>query len=226
MDRIFLGCPKNILPPLRRLYLHDCFVRINKFTLPHLRQLTSLELICRQHGDLDWGLDCDYGHPRDIWSTFTGSGIQLEELVHNTTNTSLLDYLSSYSGLKKLELSVSPSTNASSSDETATRFFSDVLPRHLVTLESLNLDAYFEGEWCFTSRNAGLIGQCTKLNHLLMSIISFRQEAAADGFDVGVVANPDGNMVVSLFVFHIPLSLTPRQNHRNISLTLSCNIHL
>jgi len=201
VDQIFLGGPNNIQPSrLRRLCLHDCFVRIDKITLPHLRQLTSLELICLQHA----GQPEDrvyYGYPRDIWSTFIGSGIQLEELVHNSTNPSLIDYLSSYSGLRKLELSVTPFADAASSDEAATRFFNGVLSRHLETLESLRLEAYCEDEWCFTSRNAGLISQCTKLNHLLMSVVPLRQEEEDDEVDTNVVANPNPNMVVSVFFF-------------------------
>jgi len=141
-----------------------------------------------------------YGYPRGIWSTFIESEIQLEELVHNTTTPLLFDYLSSYSGLKKLDLSVSTFTNASSSDEAATRFFNDVLSRHVETLESLSLRAYYEGEWCFTPQNAGLISQCTKLNHLLMGIITLQQEAGDEEFDADrIVANPDRNMVVSFF---------------------------
>ena len=208
VDQIFLGCSKNVLPGcLRRLCLDDCFVHIDKFTLPHLRQLTSLELICLQHA---WGGDHYlYGHPRDIWSSFVGSGIQLQELVHNTTTNSMIDYLSSYSGLKKLKLSASSFVDASSSDEAATRFFNEVLSRHVETLESLSLKAYYEGEWCFTSRNAGVISQCTKLNHLLMSIISVEtsrdsdSEEDDDEFDRNKVANPN---VVS-FCFQTEASL-------------------
>jgi len=161
-----------------------------------------------QHRNSDWDPD-SYGHPRDIWSTFTGSGIQLEELVHNTTTTSLIDYLSTYSGLKKLKLSVSPFLNGSSSDTAATRFFNDVLPRHFETLENLSLEAYYEGKWCFTSHNAALITQCTKLNHLLMSMISRRtsrdsrrlQQEEGDEFYAEEAPNPDRNMVVSILSF-------------------------
>ena len=227
MDQIFLGCSKNTpASRLRRLCLHDCFVRIDKFTLPHLHQLTSLELICMQHRysgeDLDY-----YGYPRDIWSTFIGSGIQLEELVHNTTTNSLIDYLSSYSGLKKLKLTVSLFTDAPSSDEAATRFFDNVLSRHVETLESLSLEAYYEGEWCFTLRNAGLISQCTKLNHLLMStFVPFQPKAEDDEFDTDV---PYPNIVVSIS-FKAPVSpiitLHPRHVYRNICWTPSYNFHL
>ena len=199
VDQIFLGCSKNTpASRLRRLCLHDCFVRIDKFTLPHLRQLTSLELLCGQHRDPDWGLD-SCAHPRDIWSTFIGSGIQLEELVHNTTTTSLIDYLSSYSGLKKLKLSVSQFTNASSSDEAATRFFNDVLPRHVETLESLSLEAYYEGEWCFTSRNTGVIKRCTKLNRLLISVVSKKSRNSHSLQQVNAIASPDKSTVVRFF---------------------------
>ena len=224
MDQIFLGCSKNTLASrLRRLCLHDCFVRIDKVTLPHLRQLTSLELICRQHRFWEWSPDSN-SHPRSIWSTFVGSGIQLEELVHNTTTTSLIDYLSSYTGLKKLKLSVSQFMDASSSDQAATRFFNGVLSRHLETIESLSLEAYYEGEWCFTSRNAGLIGQCTKLNHLLMSIISDKTLQGTD------VANRGRSPVVSIYFYQRRISLIltltrPRHVYRNTCLTPSCNFH-
>ena len=189
VEQIFLGCSKNVPSGrLRRLCLHDCFVHIDKFTLPHLRQLTSLELICVQYTPYPW-------------STFIGSGIQLEELVHNTITDSLIDYLSSYSGLKKLWLSVSPFMDTSPSDQAATRFFNNVLSRHVETLESLSVKAYYEGEWCFTSQNAGVISQCTKLNHLLMGITSAKNSRDSDSvenddeFDGNEVENPN---VVSL----------------------------
>ncbi len=156
---------------VRHLRLHGCFVHVNNFTLPHLRQLTSLELLCVEYTYSDEDQH-SYVRPHDIWSSFIGSGIQLEELVHSTTTTSLIKYLSTYSGLKKLKLLASPYTTRSSSDKVATRFFNNVLPRHFETLERLCLEAYFEGKWCFTSHNAALITQCTKLNHLGMSIIS------------------------------------------------------
>ena len=183
VDWIFLECSKNVLPSrLRHLCLHGFLNRIDKSILPHLRQLTSLELIDMQYKYSDG----------DIWSTLTGSGIQLEELVHDRTPISLIDYLSSYAGLKKLKLSVSPFTNISSSNKAAIRFFNDVLSRHVETLESLSLQSNYEGEWCFTLRNAGVIGQCTKLNHLLMSIKPGKK-------DCGFV-NPQSLMVVSLGV--------------------------
>ena len=208
VDQIFLGSPKP--SRLRRLSLHDCFVHIDKLTLPHLRQLTSLELICVRHIYYQGGSD-SYGYPCDIWSTFIGSGIQLEELVHNSMTVSLIDYLSSYSGLKKLKLSVSAFTDASSSNKAATRFFNNVLSRHVETLESLSLDAWYEDEWCFTPRNAGMVSQCTKLNHLLMSIISDKTSSNSrslqgEEFDA---ANPDRNLVVSFFLPQpAPLTVT------------------
>ncbi len=112
--------------------LHNCSVLIDEVTLPHLCHLTSLELLY----DFRYRHWADHGF-QDIWLTFIGSGIQLEELVLNN-----LDYLFD---LKKLDLSVLAFSNRSSSDETATRFFADVLPHHLDTLESLSLKASYEG---------------------------------------------------------------------------------
>ena len=148
-------------PPhrLRYLGLEACFVRLGKVTLPHLRHLKSLKL------DLFFPIP----YPDELWRTFTGSGIHLEELKHDSITMSLIDYLSSYSGLKKLRLTVSGSDNRESW-AAADPFFNKCLGNHVDTLEELSLITRCEGPWTFCSNNSMSIAKCTKLKFLAMNM--------------------------------------------------------
>jgi hypothetical protein len=95
------------------------------------------------------------------------SGIQLEELDlgKNTMAPSLIDYLSTFSGLKKLRMKLTGSA------PTADRFWSAAFPNHSNTLEDFALYAGEDGEWCCFLNHCSLIAQCPKLKYLMLSIL-------------------------------------------------------
>jgi len=110
-----------------------------------------------------------------------GSGIHLEELRHDVITMSLIDYLSSYSGLKKLHLMDSGSYNREHW-VTVDAFFKKSLVNHVDTLEKLTLISRGKSPWNFCSNNSMSIAKCTKLKCLAMTVL---------------FTMPDGNPVVS-----------------------------
>ena len=190
---VFGKCNKRSPPHrLRHLGLHSCFFRLDKVTLPHLRYLKSL--------DLELSYIDTFREPRvagvasspdEIWRTFLGSGIHLEELKHDLIPMSLIDYLSSYSGLKKLRLMVeSDNRNCLAA---ANPFFNKCLTNHVDTLEELILIARHEGPWTFCSDNSKSIAKCTRLKLLAMNVsLDLGKETSSTQWEL-----PDDNVVVS-----------------------------
>ena len=110
----------------------------------------------------------DIASSHEIWKNFIGSGIHLQELKLDLITTSSVDYLLSYSGLKKLRLTVTGLE--SDNRERADLFFNKCLVNHADTLEELILIACEEGPWNFCSNNSRSIAKCTKLKFLAMNL--------------------------------------------------------
>jgi len=110
----------------------------------------------------------DIASSHEIWKNFIGSGIHLQELKLDLITTSSVDYLLSYSGLKKLRLTVTGLE--SDNRERADLFFNKCLVNHADTLEEFILIACKEGPWNFCSNNSRSIAKCTKLKFLAMNL--------------------------------------------------------
>ena len=153
-------------PSLRHLDLTNCFIPFYEpTTLSRLSNLTSLTYsIFRGQPDSKYS-------PEKMWMALKASGIQLEELVvrEGAVTASLVDYLTTISGLKILLLSLIAS---SSPTGTAAQFWSAAFPNHTNTLEEFALYAGDESEWCFSTQNCPLIVQCTRLMVLNLCISS------------------------------------------------------
>ncbi|KAJ3509104.1 hypothetical protein NLJ89_g5395 [Agrocybe chaxingu] len=124
---------------LRHLSVQEALVRLDHITLPHLRSLTSLELtsVCdpfntgnrysyyRSQDDTGAAFDAQKvgSSTEDIWKAFASTGVRLEKLKHDSLPRSLLKYLSSYSGLKSLNIAPTHFDSAGLSDAAATEFF-------------------------------------------------------------------------------------------------------
>ena len=153
-------------PSLRHLDVMNCLIPFDEpTTLFRLSNLTSLKYSIFPHI-----LDSKYSLDK-MWMALKKSGIQLEELElgEGTMTASLIDYLSTFSGLKKLHLNLIRSTSPTG---TAAQFWSAAFPNHTNTLEDFALYAAKEGEWCFSTNNRPLIVQCTKLKLLGLCILS------------------------------------------------------
>jgi hypothetical protein len=105
-----------------------------------------------------------------MWMALKAYGVQLEELHvgAGTMTASLIDYLSTLSGLKILWLNLVSSTLPTG---TAAEFWSTVFPSHINTLEQFVLYAAEEGEWCFFPHNHSLITKCARLKALGLCLL-------------------------------------------------------
>jgi len=151
----------------------------------------------------------------DIWKTLKSSKIHLEDLTLDVVVPSFLEYLASYSGLKKLQVTAGGFLDGIISDSTAKQFFSAPLTNHIQSLEDLGIIAPFEGSWCFGPCNLAVISRCTNLKKLRMAIISgqlYLPPGNLDKFeDVGDKPN-----VVKLFIDTVSHSM-PRLESLAIS---------
>jgi len=110
----------------------------------------------------------------DIWKTLKISGIHLEELALDFIVPSFLEYIASYSGLKKLQLTADGFLDDRSSDSVAGQFFSAPFTHHIHSLEELRIIPLYEGSWCFGPHNEAVISRCTNLKVLQMAIVSLQ----------------------------------------------------
>ncbi|KAF9038046.1 hypothetical protein BJ165DRAFT_1531939 [Panaeolus papilionaceus] len=171
---------------LERLALRGWCVRLDEYTLPHLRFLKSLSLYetLHPHKDISNDLSDDArislvervtpysSTPSEIFESLRESSIRISSLSTDAVCPSLLTYLSSYSGLKKLVLTGAdgPSGTKEESERLAETFYVEVLPLHRNTLEVLVIEPRFEGGWCFNSRNKETIGELKNLKSLKLAV--------------------------------------------------------
>jgi hypothetical protein len=174
--------------------LRACFVKLDDVTLPHLQHLTSLSLINIEepyNRRSRWGtepsnLQLSKEHQThgssldDIWKALKFSRIYLEELALDVVVPSFLEYLASYSGLKKLRLTEDGFHGGNSSDSMARQFFSTPFTNHIQTLEDLSITAPFEGPWCFGPWNQAIFSRCTNLKTFKISIVSGQLHPSED----------------------------------------------
>jgi hypothetical protein len=166
LRQLFSCIPRgNPAHRLRCLSLTDVPIRLDELILSHLTNLTSFKL--------SLPYSCNDGSPADdIWVAFRRSRVSLEELEvgFEAMEDSLNDYLSSFSGLKKLRLSIPSFDDRASSEASAVKFWSDGFPNHVDTLRDFSLHACYEGQWCFGRHTASLIAKCTKLKQLTICV--------------------------------------------------------
>ncbi|KDR72800.1 hypothetical protein GALMADRAFT_101133 [Galerina marginata CBS 339.88] len=188
LHQIFKYYPRDATPlRLRHLQLMTWLVRLDEVTLPHLKHLTSLELVNIEDpyarspytlAESDDESEAKHENRRygssveEIWKTMRSARIRLEELTVDVVTPSFLDYLSSYSGLKMLHITPGGFHEGTSSDALAKKFFADPLQKHSGSLEDLNIAARYEGLWCFSDHNLPAIAKCTNLKSLRIAIIS------------------------------------------------------
>lgn len=207
LHQLFKHYPATAPPlRLRHLALRAWLIRLDNITLPHLTHLTSLSLTRTVEDDVTHATSFTthtqedpsflqerkkYGSKlEDIWQALIHAGVRLEAITADVVPNSFLDYLASYSGLKKLRLTPGGFHEGASSDATAEQFFSATLDSHVQSLEDLQIASLFEGLWCVGSHNLEVLSKCTKLKKLRMNIISSQlpsesaqQESPTEGPD-------------------------------------------
>ena len=196
---------------LRELSLGNCLVRLDSTTLPHLVHLTSLELVNVEdpflihpffpEGQSEANFEKKiYGSSKDdLWKAITQIGVRLERIIIEDAALPFVQYLSSYSGLKKLRLIPRNFFESSTSDQVASEFFDKALQNHLHTLQDLQIDAVYEGLWCFSKHNLPVLSRCEGLRTLSMAVISSEIQNDTLGGQVseesGIVVSFEFNML-------------------------------
>ncbi|KAJ6491063.1 hypothetical protein C8R45DRAFT_1213163 [Mycena sanguinolenta] len=96
--------------------------------------------------------------------------VKVTEITTTVVTQELFDYLSSFSGIRKLTLRAPDGGNVDESNRLADTFFETVLPHHVESLEELSCPAAFESRFSFGRHNVDLVSSLHKLTKLEMSI--------------------------------------------------------
>ncbi|KIM43931.1 hypothetical protein M413DRAFT_25443 [Hebeloma cylindrosporum] len=181
--------PKAEPPRLKDLRMTRSFIKLDSFTIPHLRHLTCLHLLHMKDPDASEDSDISDGSTlespgglknreyrkgsqlSDFWSDLRLARIYLKEISIDDINTGLLGYLACYTGLTKLVVTRRfPSSFLPGSDALATLFFAKGLPSHGKTLEELTIDPHFKDCWCLGEDSMPAFSTCTGLRILKVCI--------------------------------------------------------
>jgi hypothetical protein len=176
LHHLLRNCPSNLVLPLKHLGLQGFSLKLDSITLPHLHRLTSLTLhnVTTSESEPDGAYvgKAESSHPDGIWAILKTTDVRLDGIDVNHVSTTLLDYISSYSGLKKLHLAPKNLEFQDESDFAANQFYNLCLGKHTSSLEELTVMAGYEGGWCFGDQALVVISLCKKLKILEGSLVS------------------------------------------------------
>ena len=169
LHRLLKNCPSNLVLPLKDLGLQGVSLEFESITLPHLHRLTSLTLhdykTSESNPDGVYVDKAESSHPDEIWAILKTTNVHLIDIDVNQISTTLLDYISSYSGLKKLRLARIDLRTQERSD-LANHFYDLCLGKHTSSLEELIVTPAYEGGWCLVDKALVVISLCKKLKIL------------------------------------------------------------
>ncbi|KAJ7654598.1 hypothetical protein DFH06DRAFT_1329864 [Mycena polygramma] len=149
------------LAPVSNLRVLSASARGGGWTCP---AMDWLSLVVRKSPDLE-GFQCPSSDTcPELYTVMQQEGIRLKQVKVRATDSVLLRYLASYSGLERLEIS------AVRDDDDWNTLFGTVLPRHTATLVVLRCPGFAEGVCSFKVDNIALISQMQRLQTLEMSI--------------------------------------------------------
>jgi len=196
LHHLFESYPENE-PPLRlkHLSLATCLVRLDDETvMRHLRNLTSLSLDdilgplippdpSTHLEDDDAGEDPvseeilgeqnRWGSSYEqIWRTICYADLRLEEITLYDFPMAFVEYIGSYSGLKKLTVcSTMRFQDVLLSNSTAEKFY-EALAMHAGSIEELDINAFYQDLWCFGHHNQALFSTFQNLRTLSVKVSS------------------------------------------------------
>ena len=154
---------------ITHLNLSGLFVKFDASALRHLRSLISLTII-----NISSPNDETTEYQGQVWSTLRSEKIHLQELVTDDAQPALVEYLTSFSGLRRLRLTRTSSyrTSPRVSNQLAIHFYEQGLENHISFLEFLEVRSSYEGKWCFGDHCSNIIKKGTRLTLLELSINS------------------------------------------------------
>lgn len=184
---------------LTHVGLSRFFVRFDNITMPHLKHLSSLSLTRIRHPStlrprypsskhhhenqpVRQDVERYSSSLEDIWKALGSSEVLLEAITVDDVPQSFLDYLSSYSALKKSTLTTTPFTIADpkASKTMAKHFFDKVLIHHALPLEDPRIWGLFQSLWCFGPHNVEVISKCINLKSIRMNAKPLQSIPATD----------------------------------------------
>ena len=183
LDDFLSEIPDSAFLNITHLSLSGLFVKLDATLILHLRSLISLHI----ENIFSTG-DLVSGNPGsstgNIWSSLRLENIHLQEIVTDDVQLTFIEYLTSFSGLRRLRLTRASRYTMTplESDQLAITFYGRALQNHVHSLESLEIDARYEGKWCFADHCSSIIKQCACLTSLKLSIHSkdVREEKEED----------------------------------------------
>ncbi|KAF8637857.1 hypothetical protein AX17_002483 [Amanita inopinata Kibby_2008] len=161
--------------PLRHLTLVNWHVRLDAGILPHFRNLVSLtlrkNLLPRESSPLAEQEHTFYSTDEHlIFEELLSSQIHLRELATDSISTAFIKYLSSYKGIKRLELTRCTFTDQTSCDRLADEFYVDALPNHCDSIEILRVETAYASRWSFGEGASRCLAKCEQLRWLTIDI--------------------------------------------------------
>ena len=113
-----------------------------------------------------WGSSCE-----QIWRTICTTDLRLEEITVDRTPSAFLEYIGSYSSLKKLKVITKGYKDGITSDGAAKEFY-EALKKHADSIEELDVKACYDGLWCFGHHNLALFSTLQHLRTLSVRVQS------------------------------------------------------
>jgi hypothetical protein len=160
---------------ITHLSLKGLFVKVDAIVLPHLKSLVSLttEGIFSPQDQVSGNQGAVFSSG-NVWSVLRLEKIHLQEIVTDDVQLPLIEYLTSFSGLRRLRLNRASSycTLPLVSDQLGIKFYERALQNHIHSLDSLEINTNFDGNWCFASHCSSIIKKCTRLTFLELPINS------------------------------------------------------
>lgn len=163
LHEIVQDVPKRSPLKLQILRVDGWNLKLDSTTLPHLKFLTSLH-ICQMQKQ------CDVP---EVWDRLNGARIHLEDIVTQDTSPQLVNYLKSYSGLKRFELrGKNIRRTRIGLAETYADIYHVVLPMHKDSLVFLKLLERRSIHACIHAEHIPLISLCKRLSLLSVTVRS------------------------------------------------------
>ncbi|KAJ5736890.1 uncharacterized protein N7483_002015 [Penicillium malachiteum] len=170
----FLSSP---VTALEKLQIHHV-----PFPRRGLRQVISsslreLSVLTRNGGR---GIKSNWGA---LWSTLGVSGARLSSLKVSGSEAAmdeLFAYLTSYTGLRLLEISDIVMDGQEMEDCAGEKFWGEVVPHHYATLATLSVTPKYGGSWCYGPAAAASLRKCFSLRYLTISLGEINPSWARD----------------------------------------------
>jgi hypothetical protein len=134
LDGLFAKLSSENPLPLEHLHIGYMDATVDPETLPHLTRLDS------------FNFQFDEDDLSGVWTTFLVNNIKLSDVeIQGIITEEIVSYLLSFSGLKRLAISVENYSIAP--ENVKDMFLMDVLPKHVDSLQTLRILDDGESEW-------------------------------------------------------------------------------